>query len=314
MADVQYYEEKVQKATEKVEKCKGTIARHEKGLDKKIQGVIKAVGIDLTGKTKAEIEELKEPYRGTDHSWSFYEVIGKLDDIKGATKKLADAERILGNWQEKLNVEIEKERFIEGNAPQVIKDFLEEWKAMAHQWHIKRYNGYQDFKKKLDEDVLQARIDCIKATPEYHERYLDEDGEVKKSWDGRYDLLNVFPRKPMDDYLKERNLDYRSIQARKADFAGGAVMYMDTIYKEEERLAWLEKTLEQEKKHKMIDLIHRINAVVGTITDATDLRIKAGNLNGIIVGEKGKAKVETIGAGGWNVQVFHYRTLVHEVK
>jgi hypothetical protein len=112
--------------------------------------------------------------------------------------------------------------------------------------------------------------------------------------------------------MEEKGLD--NIQKRLASFAGAIVMQMSTYRNEPERLAWLEKTLEQDKKAKMLDLIVRINNVVGTTVDATNLRISnAGNLNGFIIGENGRAKVETIGAGGYAVQCFHYRTLVHKI-
>lgn len=90
---------------------------------------------------------------------------------------------------------------------------------------------------------------------------------------------------------------------------------MYSFYDEEERLAWLEKELEKEKKAKMMDLIRRVNEVVGSITDASGLSIDVkGNLNGFIIGTTGKAEVETIGAGGWNIQCFHYRVLVKTIK
>lgn len=289
MADINVLKEKVQKATEKVEKCKGTIARHEKARDKKMQAVLKEFGIDLTGKSKEEIEEIREPYRTTESSWVFYEVISKIKDIVGANSKLRVAQEILENWESKLNVEIEKERFLEGNAPQIIKDFLERWKKMAYDWHIKRYDDYQVFKVKIDKESKEAKIKV--GVPEGH-----------------------FPSRTQEELLKEMKLDYRSVEARKANFAGQSVLKMDTIRNEEERLVWLEKDLEAEKKAKMLDLINRINAVVGTITDAQYLSVSPeGNLNGYITGEKGKAKIETIGAGGYNIQCFHYRTLIHKL-
>lgn len=273
---------KVTKASEKVEKCKKTIERHEKQLAKKI----------------------KDGAPEYDIKW-------KNEDIKGATKKLNEAERILGNWQQKLSEEKEKERFLEGNAPQVVKDFLEEWKTKAYEWYIRRFEAYKQFKKDLEDQVYEAQVECVKLTPEYS-RYLDENGEIDKYY--QRNLLNVFPRKPMETYLKERYLDWRSVENKKVNFAGKVILHMETIYDVEERLMWLDKTLEQEKKAKMLDLITRINKVIGVITDASQLSIsEIGNLNGIIEGENGKAKVETIGAGGWNIQCFHFRTLVNKL-
>lgn len=57
-----------------------------------------------------------------------YDIRYKEDDIKTATGKLEDARRILKNWQDKLGAQISRDAFIEANAPQVIKDFLERWK------------------------------------------------------------------------------------------------------------------------------------------------------------------------------------------
>ena len=76
-----------------------------------------------------------------------------------------------------------------------------------------------------------------------------------------------------------------------------------------------QKILDQEANAKYDFIIERTNAIVGQITDASGLSVGAkGELNGIIVGTKGTAKVETIGAGGWNIQVAHFRTLIHPVK
>ncbi|PGA05593.1 hypothetical protein [Bacillus mycoides] len=313
MSKVDSLQASVEKAELKVEKCKGTIERHKKALDKKVQKVIKEVGLDLTGKNQEEVDELREPYRTTDHSWTIYEVITKLNDIKGATKKLGEAEHVLNNWKEKLSLEIEKTRFLEGDdIPQVIKDFLEQWKQKAYEWHIKRYNDYLELKEELHKKEREARIECMKTFKDAYERYY-EDGEIKELSD--HTLANAYPRSIMNTFLEERELDWKSIQSRLNSFAGKTILYMSSIYDESKRLAWLEKALEQEKKSKMIDLINRINTVTGSIVDADGLRIsEVGNLNGIITGEKANAKVETIGAGGWNIQCFHYRTLVNEIK
>lgn len=312
MADINNLKEKVAKAGEKVAKCKGTIERHQKQLDKKNQVVLKQ-GIVLDLSSKQKVEDVQMEHRQTDLYWEISEVKGKLEDIKSATHKLQDAEQILENWKSKLNVEIEKERFLEGNAPQVIKDFLEEWKEKAYKWHVKRYDDYIQLIRTLKADAKAIKYEYIKNTQmdevkAYQERW-NETEEQAIEWLLQHKRLN-----DLEKLLKEKELNYESINKRGINFAGATVLNMATIRNEEERLSWLNKDLEAEKKAKMLDLIYRINAVVGTITDATGLRISnKGNLDGFILGEEGKAKVETIGAGGYAIQVFHYRTLVHKI-
>ena len=66
---------------------------------------------------------------------------------------------------------------------------------------------------------------------------------------------------------------------------------------------------------KYDNIIAKVEKFCGNVTDASGLYMgHDGTINGIIVGDKGKAKVETIVAGGWNIQIAHYRVLVHKVN
>lgn len=80
----------------------------------------------------------------------------------------------------------------------------------------------------------------------------------------------------------------------------------------EERLI---KIINKEAESKEKLLISRVNKEVGTIVKALNLKVGFnGELNGIIQGKNGKCKIETIYAGGYNVQCLHYRVLVHKVN
>ena len=77
----------------------------------------------------------------------------------------------------------------------------------------------------------------------------------------------------------------------------------------------MKATLKEEYNRKYDFIILRTNEIVGQITDASNLKVGAkGDLNGYIVGTKGTAKVQTIGAGGYNIQCFHFRTLINPMK
>lgn len=73
--------------------------------------------------------------------------------------------------------------------------------------------------------------------------------------------------------------------------------------------------LDKYMKDRYMELVDKTTAIVGNITNLEYLRIGAnGMLNGVVIGDKCKANVETISAGGYNIQCFHYRVLVHKAK
>lgn len=287
--DINKLRESVSKAAEKVGKIKGTIAKHEKGLQKQLS-VVSKWGITLEN---MEVRKWLGGIAGTGGSanyWDICQVEQKQDDIKGANRKLRDAEAILSNWQTKLNVEVEKERFLSEQAPAVIIEFLARWKEEAREWFIKSHIRYMEL------------IDLLKAEEEdARERYLKENPNGRAYGD------------KWDKFMHGEK-EVKRIRGVMA-MMGAAVSVMATFRKENERLAWLESTLEEDRKHKLFDLITRINDVTGTITDAKGLNVsEKGNLDGIVIGDKGKAKIQTVGAGGEYIQCFHYRTLVHPIK
>ena len=83
---------KMEAAQAKVEKIKKTIERHEKGAEKKLAVLTKNGGLPNPSL-----------YRGASYDayWAACEYESKLDDIKTATRKLADAEKVVQNWQAK---------------------------------------------------------------------------------------------------------------------------------------------------------------------------------------------------------------------
>ena len=142
--------------------------------------------------------------------------------------------------------------------------------------------------------------------------------EEKKEVGRESNLLKM----EIEDKLKELKLDYKSIRDALNNHSNYYIPRLMGMSEEEQKV-YLDNALEKEKNTMILDLYRRINEEVGDITDASDLQINAGNLNGIVIGTNGKARVETIGAGGYNTDVvldsgrhgqrFHFRTLVKPI-
>ena len=64
------------------------------------------------------------------------------------------------------------------------------------------------------------------------------------------------------------------------------------------------------------DLYMKVAAVTGTVVSWKGLHLAQDGrgLDGIVTGKDGKCKVQTVGAGGYNIQRFHYRCLTRALK
>lgn len=240
-----------------------------------------------------------------------FDISIKQSDIESAVDKLEEAKQILANWQAKLDERIAADDYLEANAPEILKDFLENWKQHAIAYYREKRIRFIEYRNELKAQERAARLEALQTLPSL-ERYREiyKGRELTDS-----DLANLWPRKDVDAFLSERGLEYRQIQKKLNEFGDQITFKLLEIRDDQEREAWLEKAMEEEKRAKLIDLIGRIMGTVGTITDAAALRIgPEGDINGYIVGTEGKAKIQTIGAGGYNIQCFHFRTLIHEMK
>lgn len=74
------------------------------------------------------------------------------------------------------------------------------------------------------------------------------------------------------------------------------------------------KQNEKEATMWLLDLYNRVKEITGNITDCGKLYWRGKALNGYVKGDKGAAYVQTIEAGGWNIQRWHLRVLVNECK
>ena len=334
---------KLEQAQEKVEKRLQTIQKLCKKLNVNYDDLIKAytqvedfktrdylpnkVAREIVGQFVKPIENTYDENGISRLTSDDYDFNSKVSQLEDNLPKLFDLRRVVNNWQIKYDTELNKE-----NAPkiQVLVDFLNEWGELATEWYHRNaetlVNAKNEFHK-IAQDFLREH--------DYANLSYDEQRALVKVFnDYMFDNYHVhnryrFSSVDSDDWVKAKtNVDSLTIELSNVKFEetkkSGYYSYDQNFGHSadegtyvlkgfnDERLA---KIIEAEKKAKYEDLCNRISAVVGEITDVSNLRISAkGNLDGFVTGTKGKAKVETIGAGGYNIMVFHYRTLVHKLK
>ena len=139
-----------------------------------------------------------------------FDISIKREDIKSATSKLAEARETLANWQDKLNTRITRDTYLEANTPEILKDFLENWKQHAIGYYQEKRIRFIEYREGLKAKERAARLEALQTLPSLEKyRELYKGRELTD-----YDLANLWPRRDVDAFLSERGLEYHQIQKK----------------------------------------------------------------------------------------------------
>ena len=197
-------------------------------------------------------------------------------DLKITARDIEEAEKRLADYREQLATEQAKAN---SRNVQVILDFLDAWETKSMELYVATVPAY------------------LKANEEFNKRYAALAAQI-------------FDRSATHEERMEKRAERNALcESHRKEWG-----WIDTyIYRGELETERLRKDLDREAERKYDYIIDRTNAIVKEITDASNLYISDnGELNGYIIGTGGTAEVRTIGAGGYNIQRFHFRTLVHK--
>lgn len=225
-------------------------------------------------------------------------------DKRCTLRDIEETKRNIEKYEQQLQTTIEKDN---SRNVQVIIDFLDEWKKRVYEFYDSNLQEYYQERETLT-NLYRSMSQFNYGTPEYNaskEVYEAARLALYRKTNGVFEIREV-----MNYWTKRMEKVSVKVSEGKWEFIKH---YIDRGSKED-AYEKLEKDLEAERKRKYDFIIERTNKIVGEITDAAGLTITAGELNGIIIGTKGKARVTTFGAGGYNVQIFHFRTKISEAK
>jgi hypothetical protein len=236
---------------------------------------------------KAEIEKLEKKLariiKAEETNWEVNPYYYSESDKRWTERDLESAKKSLADYEAKLEVENNK---ASSRNVQVIIDFLDSWKKESF-----------DFYERMFPKYLEA---------------LDEYYRIDREY---CDWWNSSSRANRSEWKAERSKREKIVDDAKRSLNSNWGWIMGYVERRVLDTAKLRKDLDREADEKYDFIIERTNAIVTKITDASNLYIgNSGELNGYIIGTTGTAKVQTIGAGGYNIQRFHFRTLIHKMK
>lgn len=218
-------------------------------------------------------------------------------DLRSARRDLTEALDGLKKYQADLDAAKAAAR--SRNVPAIL-EFLEGWKQRNLEFYG---NGLREVFQERD-----AIRQMYRAVQYGDEGYEEKMGEIQAR-ERAYTISLKGEWKTVAGQLPNG----RKVTTREKVADGKweyLVPYIHGSY--DESMDRLKRILNEEADRKYDFIIARTTAIVGEITDASYLSVgDKGDLNGCIIGTQGRANVKTIGAGGYNIQCFHFRTLIN---
>ena len=223
------------------------------------------------------------------------------NDLRWALVDLREANSALARLRASLESAQQK---AESRNVQAILDFLESWRNRVFEF----YDNGLCIAYAEKAALTRARADLARLAYG-SEEYEDAQTALRKQYRAYSERLHG---------KYEKVLETRGSRTYNTDVkvADGDLEYILPYFGHgyDASIQRLRADLIKESERKYDFIIERTNAIVGKITDASNLTVGPnGELNGYIIGTNGRASVKTIGAGGYVVQCYHFRTLIRKM-
>lgn len=317
-------EAKIKSIEEKLEKAKAISEKHYKRLSKRVSILNKFMEENKLSFTYDDVKEKDRwfnDYYGQSIFGELYRLTYDVTDVERSIqenqKKINEIESTLENWREKLKKEKAKNQYIQDSVPQEIKDFMLEWKNDVVSYTIRMAERYKEDTKKHKKEISQIYYDyLIENKEEFPDLYL---GEYDEDIDYREYVRNS--TKEAKSYIEWNAFNNTLIKVPHTRRYITAVevfrqRYSDPLFRRYQSKNfdndWLDSEVTEEMNKRLLDFMQKVSKFTGGTIIKADLHVSRGDINGIVYGEEGNAKVTTIEAEG-PVQRWHLRVLVKKI-
>ena len=318
---------KIAKKQAEIDKKQALIAKREAAIEKKLKILSGGITPEELSGVETFINAMKTTYRSKIPDSLYFDLIGLIrkyhwgyddpkekavygidddaESIYNANRAIEEAQAILDKYKNQLNTIKQKEKQVD-EIPEILKDFMnqliDEWDRFDKNIRDNSKAYYDELKTKMNELVPDIYSKAgteklLELYPRYQRWWEDLDRRLVIKFSMRDDFKADYLEKP-----------FKQKFGVSTDYA----MNLWNISDDKIHDANI-----KEGKRVILDLVNRVTKITGPITDWSGLYATSGNggwtvLNGVVIGEDSKAKVETILASG-PIQRLHMRTLVKEI-
>jgi hypothetical protein len=196
-----------------------------------------------------------------------------------------------------------------------IEKFLQNWRANALKVYTEEAAKYSGIRSELRSLEDAAGDRAVKRVMGWYRSHLalwhSPSGNYR--YDHRTKTCVDIPKPKPSDLLIASSPRFVELCNELNDYIkSNTDTFMHIIT---EKMGEIDTLLDKEVDRKREALITRVEKKAGRIVDASGLRVgDDGEINGRIKGEENTVNINTITAGGYNIQCLHYRLLVKVIK
>lgn len=228
-----------------------------------------------------------------------------IKDLERFGKEIVSEGKAIAKAKKELKALKEELKKVEIEEIKTSKDPIDEFLAM---WRVKAHKYFTGLRKVMVEK-RSAKYPINKENLELVKRSFDRRAY---SDDRIEEILKELPT--MDSYKKE-GYEREITSARFKEWLSLHTKTDISIIEGMGDPNHIERVLDRDVIVKKKSFIAKIEAKAGKLVDVKGLSVGVdGSLNGIAIGSERSVKVESILAGGYNVQCLHYRVLVKPIK